>query len=221
MSEDINQRLHQASLAWSRLFQNTNPRKQPTRTTSEINNANHNHTPRSHHMQQTITITQDNLSKNISWGDEIQEKSTNIIRIYAQNLNGVKIQSDGGQYKEICEMVKEVKADIFCFQEHNLDTTQYRIRKTLHDTTTKQWQRARLTIASSPIPFSGQWKPGGTAILTNGYVTGRITATGQDNWGRWSYHTIIGRRCRQVTIISAYQVVAQRQALKGLYTTTT
>ena len=92
--------------------------------------------------------------------------------MYAQNLNGMKIQLDGGNYKEVCEMVKEVKADIFCFQEHNLDTTQFQIRKILHDTTAQQWQRARLTIASSPIAFSGQWKPGGTAILTNGHATG-------------------------------------------------
>ena len=79
--------------------------------------------------QKTIAITQDNLTKNTPWGDEIQDKETDIIRIYAQNLNGMKIQLDGGHYKEICEMVKEVKADVFCFQEHNLDTTQYQIRK--------------------------------------------------------------------------------------------
>jgi exonuclease III len=78
-----------------------------------------------------------------------------------------------------------------------------------------------LTIASSPIAFSGQWKPGGTAILTNGHATGRVTAAGHDEWGRWCYHTIIGQRNQHVTIISAYQVVAQRQALKGLYTTAT
>jgi hypothetical protein len=111
-----------------------------------------------------------------------------------------------------------VKADIFCFQEHNLDTTQYKIRNILHGTTKKHWHRNRLVIASSPIKFSGDWKPGGTAVLSNGSITGRITAVGHDEWGRWSYQTLLGQCGRHITIISAYQVVAQKQALKGLYT---
>ena len=219
--EDNNHRLRQASVAWSRLFQSTNPRENRTCTTFETTPVSSYHHTSQTRTQQSIAITQANLTHNTPWGDEIQDKATDTIRIYAQNLNGMKIQLDGGQYKEMCEIVKEVKADIVCFQEHNLDTTQYQIRKILHDTTAKHWHRARLTIASSPIAFSGQWKPGGTAILTNGQTTGRITAVGHDNWGRWSYHTIIGQRDRHLTIISAYQVVAQRNASKGLYTTAT
>ena len=222
INENSTHRLRQASIAWSRLFHNTNPRTQhTTRSTIATTPMTTNNILPQTRTQQNITITPGNLTQNIPWGDEIQDKGIDTIRIYAQNLNGIKIQSDGGQYKEICELAREVQADVVCFQEHNLDTTQFQIRKILHDTTAKQWHRARLTIASSPIAFSGQWKPGGTAILTNGHVTGRITAVGHDDWGRWSYHTIIGQRGRHVTIISAYQVVAQRQALKGLYTTAT
>jgi exonuclease III len=168
--------------------------------------------------QSTIAISQTNLTANTPWGDKIAEKEDHILRIYAQNVNGIKIDADGGQYKEICNLAKEVQADIFCFQEHNLDTTQFKIRQILQNTTLKQWQRSRLVIASSPIEFAGYWKPGGTAILSNGHVTGRLTTVGQDKWGRSSYQTLLGQRGRKFTIISAYQVVAQKQSLKGLYT---
>ena len=219
--ENYNHRLRQASNAWSRLFHNTKPRRQPTQTPYYETSPTTNNASTQQSRTRQIAISPENLISNSPWGDEIKEKDINTLRIYAQNLNGLRIEKDGGQYKEICEMIKEVKADIFCFQEHNLDTTQYTVRNILHNTTNKHWQRARLSISSSPIAFSGNWKPGGTAILTNGHITGRIIAAGHDEWDRWSYQTIIGQRQRYVTIISAYQVVAQKQALKGLYTTAT
>jgi hypothetical protein len=140
ISETTNQRLLQASIAWSRLFQNIKPVAQHTQlvqTATDQTNTTKNQ-PSQTQTQKTIIITQDNLTKNTPWGDEIQDKDTDIIRIYAQNLNGMKIQLDGCNYKEVCEMVKEVKADIFCFQEHNLDTTQFQIPKNTarHDCST-------------------------------------------------------------------------------------
>jgi hypothetical protein len=59
----------------------------------------------------------------------------------------------------------------------------------------------------------------GTAILSVASITGRLAESGQDEWGRWSYQTFCGQRGLKITIISAYQVVNQRQALKGQYTT--
>ena len=212
MSEEtIQQRLQRASAAWSRIFQNT---KAP-HTTHNPTHATQSptaHTAKgktSSRTQQKIPITQDSLKQNNHWGNEITEKGDNILRLYTQNVNGIKVDADGGQYKEILDIVKEVQADVFCCQEHNLDTTQFKIRDILHNATKKQFRRCKLTISSSPIKFSGHWKPGGTAILSNGQVTGRITASGHDEWGRWCYQTILGQRGRHITIVSAYQVVAQ------------
>jgi hypothetical protein len=149
MSETINQRLQQASTAWSCLFHNTTPIVQPqspfmTTSTTQQPSQNNETKPEQHGTIPKIAIMQTNLTQNTPWGNKLQEKEDDILRIYAQNVNGIKLDADGGQYKEICDLVKEVKADIlFCFQEHNLDTTQFKIRQILQNTTSKQWQRSR------------------------------------------------------------------------------
>ena len=94
--EHRNHRLRQASVAWSRLFQSTNPRENRTRTTFETTPIPSNHHSSQTRTQQTIAITQENLTHNTPWGDKID-----TIRIYTQNLNGMKIQLDGGQYKDM------------------------------------------------------------------------------------------------------------------------
>jgi exonuclease III len=149
----------------------------------------------------------------------LTEKSHNLTRIYSQNVNGIQLEDDGGQFKEICTIHQEVQADITCIQEHNLDTTQYKVTKIIRETAQKHCQRARTNIASSPVHFSGTWKPGGTAIMSTGSITGRITATGTDNWGRWSYQTFQGHnRLLVVTFITVYQVVEKFAPDKGQFT---
>jgi hypothetical protein len=170
-----------------------------------------------------INITQTRLhprqQENTHWGDILTEKSHNLTRIYSQNVNGIQLEDDGGQFKEICTIHQEVQADITCIQEHNLDTTQYKVTKIIRETAQKHCQRARTNIASSPVHFSGTWKPGGTAIMSTGSITGRITATGTDNWGRWSYQTFQGHnRLLVVTFITVYQVVEKFAPDKGQFT---
>jgi endonuclease/exonuclease/phosphatase family metal-dependent hydrolase len=133
-------------------------------------------------------------------------------------VNGLRFEKDGGQFHEICKIHQEIQADILCIQEHNLDSTQYHVNQTLQQTARKHWQRSRLSLASSPIMFTGTWKPGGTAILSTGSITGRITATGSDAWGRWCYHTFQGQHLRHITIITVYQVVEKFTTDKGQYT---
>lgn len=242
MSSDTHSRLAAASAAWTRLFNNTtSSRRQPQRKTSNLrqpittendgqksyHHSTRNHTdntitpPVHNQLLPTITLTQESNQKmrqNKSWGDILGVKTAAITRIYSQNVNGIRLDKDGGQFQELCKIHQEVQADILCIQEHNLDTTQYQVQQIIHQTTRKHWQRSRINIASSPMTFSGTWKPGGTAILSTGSITGRITATGTDTWGRWSYQTFQGQHQRQVTVITIYQVVDKFSQDKGTYT---
>ena len=222
---DRNTRLAEASAAWTRLFNNTKTmqrQQQPTenKNTNTTLNTSQNTEP---YTNNTLTLTQHSihpLRTNDPWGDQINtEKPPGITRVYCQNVNGIRYEKDGGQFREMCTILQEVQADVLCIQEHNLDTTQHQIRQTLQQTAHKHWQRSRLTIASSPISFSGTWKPGGTAILSTGSITGRITASCSDEWGRWSYHTFQGQQRRKLTIITIYQVVEKFTTNKEQYTT--
>ncbi len=141
MSDSPQQRLKRASNAWSRIFTNAKPPlakprlrqnpntiiPQPTTTTPNIAID----APQTLN-QQPLKIIYNDLCQNQSWGDLLTDKNQDyVIRIYAQNVNGIRINQDGGQYKEICKILTEVKADIFCFQEHNLDTTQFEVKNVL------------------------------------------------------------------------------------------
>jgi hypothetical protein len=106
-------------------------------------------------------------------------------RVYIQNVNGLSFDRRGGQLNNVCEVIQEIQADLFCGQEHNLDVTQMSIRSTLYDTVQQHWDRAKFIAGTTPIPFATPYKPEGTFMLTIGNLSGRIVHQVQDRWGRW------------------------------------
>ncbi|KAI2491604.1 hypothetical protein MHU86_22948 [Fragilaria crotonensis] len=63
-------------------------------------------------------------------------------------------------------------------------------------------------MGTSPIPFTTNYKPGGTMSIAIGDMTGRITSQTYDRWGRWTSQTFRGSGNVSLTVISAYQVVS-------------
>ena len=154
-----------------------------------------------------ISLNTANSRDNKPWGDELDEKQVGHLRLYAVNLNGIPLDARGGQFDITCRILKEIQADVFCGQEHNLDTSQEPIRKILFDTASQHWERNRLTIGTTPIPFKSMFKPGGTLILTVGSTTGRVVKQVRDKWGRWACQEFQGRESQRLVIISAYQPI--------------
>ena len=91
--------------------------------------------------------------QNVHWGDPCEAKAGCLFRIYAQNVNGLPLDRRGGQFDTLCQVIKETQADVFLGQEHNLDSTQYQVRNILQETSKQHWERYRLNIATTPIPF--------------------------------------------------------------------
>jgi hypothetical protein len=183
------QRLNNARTEWNRLFAS----------------ATENNTTTPHRSDTTIALSPENMQTNYHWGDEVQhQKPQQTTRVYCQNVNGFKLDKEGGQYSSFCKIHQEIQADISCCQEINLDTTQSNVKTIMYKTTQRHWQRSRLTMGSTPIAFAGQYKPGGTMIMSTGAITGRIQVTGTDKWGRWSYHSLIGHNGRTLTVISDF-----------------
>ncbi|KAI2491614.1 hypothetical protein MHU86_22931 [Fragilaria crotonensis] len=158
-----------------------------------------------------------NQKENKHWGDVLTEKTEGVTRIYSQNVNGINLDRRGGKFNAICELLREIQGDIFCGQEHNLDTSQANVRQTLYDTTRQHWERSLLTLGTTPIAYHTQYKPGGTFTLATGHITGRILAHESDKWGRWTIQHLTGKADRKVAIFSVYQVVDK--SVKGGITT--
>ena len=157
--------------------------------------------------RQTSTMPVSDAIYNKPWGDECQEKPGNVFRLYVQNVNGLTLDRRGGQFDTLCQVQKELQADVFLGQEHNLDSTQFQVKSILHAASKQHWERYRLNIATTPISFKSMYKPGGTFMLAVGNATGRILSETKDKWGRWVSQTFQGAPGRTITIVSAYQVV--------------
>ena len=136
-------------------------------------------------------------------------KEEGVTRIYIANVNGLQLDSKGGKFDSICRSIKEVQADVFCGQEHNVDTTKASLRKIVFDTAGQHWARHRIAIGTSPIPFETPFKPGGTMIMTVDSLTGRLCKQDKDKWGRWTTQIFQGQAGRHLAIMSVYQPIVK------------
>ncbi|KAI2505037.1 hypothetical protein MHU86_9393 [Fragilaria crotonensis] len=161
------------------------------------------------YVERATKLSMANSRDNNPWGDERQQKTAAITRVYAINLNGLQLDAKGGKFDSVCRSLKEIQADVFCGQEHNVDTTQASVRKIMFDTAHQHWERSRLVMGTSPIPFQTQFKPGGTMVMTVGSLTGRLCKQDRDKWGRWSSQVYQGQAGRTLAIISAYQPIVK------------
>ena len=144
-------------------------------------------------------------------GDVLQDKPAHVTRIYSQNVNGLIFDRLGGQFKEVCRIHKEVQADVFLGQEHNLDTTQLHVRSSFYDAAKQHsCERTRLAFGTTPITFTTTYKPGGTFIMSSGSFSGRMTKQVQDPLGRWVLQEFVGQQGKLLVVVSAYQTVDKR-----------
>ena len=190
-------RLEQSQVQWKNLF------SRPDALIGENTNRGGAH-------QRAAALTRANLKANDPWGDQLQAKPPTVTRVYSQNVNGLSMDRRGGQFDDVCTMHKEIEADVFCGQEHNLDTTQMHIRSYIQDAARQHWDRSRVIFGTTPIPFNGNYKPGGTFIMTTGSVAGRTTKQVTDKWGRWVLHEFVGKASQKLIIVSAYQPIDKR-----------
>lgn len=180
--------LEEAKLKWRQLFSGSEPRD-----------------PISIHRQSSPTLN--NFRTNVPWGDPMGPKDPTITRLYSINVNGISLDRRGGTFEDICRSIKEIQADIFCAQEHNLDTSQFKIRSSIFDTARQHWERHRITMGTTPITVETSYKPGGTLIMTVGSLMGRVVKQSRDKWGRWVIQEFTGRGDRRVVIFSVYQPI--------------
>ena len=119
------------------------------------------------------------------------------------------------------EEMKRMQVDVTCLYEINLDTTNHGVKSKMHKNSRQIFDHSRLTMSSSTIPSANDFKPGGTLMLAQGHVTGRITSSGEDDMGRWTYQRFACKNHRYLTVISAYQVCEQPIVDKGKVRTLT
>jgi hypothetical protein len=100
-----------------------------------------------------------------------------------------------------------LEIDIQGIIEHKIDTDKYHVRQAFHASTRTVFDHAIVELGSSEHSSVTDYKPGGTAIIAQGDVTGRIHLHESDKYGRWLYlSTQQGAQGIRTPFITAYQV---------------
>ena len=134
-------------------------------------------------------------------------KPSGIFRVYSQNVNGIRLDTNGGELCAIADFLNGSQCDAVGFSEINLDVSKYRVRRILSDTFNRAFDSSRLSTSTSEIPFESFYKPGGTlTALFNHHIT-RYHSQFSDPLGRWSSLAITGKHSRIIYFITVYQVV--------------
>jgi hypothetical protein len=72
----------------------------------------------------------------------------------------------------MCMDQKRLEINIQCIIEHKVDTGKYHVRQAFHASTRKVFDHATVELGSSEYSSVTGYKPGGTAIIVQGDVTG-------------------------------------------------
>ncbi len=115
----------------------------------------------------------------------MEQKPEGIIRMYGINVNGVKWDTDGGNWPEICQAMEACNADLVAISELNLEMGRYEIQRKM-DTVCKQYfKNHQLITATSGYKAHKTYKPGGTAIMVCNDMKAQVTSWHRDRMGRW------------------------------------
>jgi len=168
-------------------------------------------------------------SESSSNNEEVTIKDDNSIRILYNNCNGLQptsmirnklrqqimkkkkgYLSESLQYTKvsgIAGMMEKCDANIMCLSETQTAWEDYKVRNIITKEFKKSDRYKTLVGSSSDAMTASVYKPGGTAIVTDGSWSSRITERGRDphGLGRWSFIKLIGKNNIKIMIICAYR----------------
>jgi hypothetical protein len=64
---------------------------------------------------------------------------------------------------------------------------------------------------TSQVIVEGDFKPGGTALVTFEKTAGRVKESGSDPLGRWTYQNLDGKGNKEVLVMNVYQCCTNKQ----------
>ncbi len=95
-------------------------------------------------------------------------------RLYFININGINLDKQAVQFRDLCTKMKKAEIHIMAIAEHNLDTEKFAVRQLLEKNAQRTFPHHVLQTSTSSIPANKFYKPGGTMLLAQGDVVGRI-----------------------------------------------
>ena len=95
----------------------------------------------------------DTSPDNIKWRDQ-------VIRIYFQNVNGLRVHDDGSDIVDAFLHMDNIHADIFGMAETQLHCRSTDVQKILHKCRRQVWDSCKVFTCSSEDPWTKTRNPG-------------------------------------------------------------
>ena len=159
------------------------------------------------YIQPTLNL-QGEKKLNEPWGDDIQSKEENTVRIFFQNINSIQINQPDKWENIIKTLMIQYKSDIIGSCETGLYWKQPETRQKIHNNTRKHLKiKTNINHSKNKATSGTSFLPGGTMTITTGFWTGRIMSplTDPAEMGRWSGTKYNLKNDRHLYIISAYR----------------
>jgi hypothetical protein len=136
-----------------------------------------------------------------------KEWKDDVIQLYFQNVNGLRLQDAAADITETCLQLKNIEADISGLVETQFHCRNPQVQQVLQDCKCRVWDKCKLFLCSTKEDWAAQHKPGGTLVGVTGTLVGRVCKQYLTKYSQWTRIDLLGRDGRTLTIICAYQVV--------------
>jgi hypothetical protein len=175
----------------------------------------------SHHAIPPYSTNLNEMQKEY-WGDDIRNKpESSHHRIYFQNLDGMRNDSD--EIDLYISSMAKLNVDTICWADPGLDFSQKPIRHKVQVTFQNHFKKTKIVFSSCQLPEtfdhrSSGYQPGGTLTATTGRWVSRTNGTmlaDPSGMGRWSGITFIGKDGKSISIITGYR--SPRQSVSGCF----
>lgn len=161
--------------------------------------------------------TSSNIRSNEEWGDSIEVKSSNSVRIYFKNVNSFGLSQGNTKINTILQSMQQVDCDIMNFVQTSINWRFLHLRNRLHIALKNIFPINKLNISRNKFVSHQPALPGGCAQIVKGDWSGRIVEYIHDfrNMGRWCGIKIRLKGERHLYLITAYRVFNQNSASIG------
>jgi hypothetical protein len=133
-------------------------------------------------------------------GSMENDKMEGNIRISTWNPNG----KNTNQVHSILQQSLDLSIDIQGYSEVNRDFLKQSQRQAFQEATTRMDRHSRAIWGTSQVIVEGDYKPGGTALITFGKTAGRVKECGRDPLDRRTYQILDGKGNKEVLIMNVY-----------------
>ena len=142
------------------------------------------------------------------WGDALQAKEPNHIRIVSKNIQGLGLTAGNPKEDEIKTWLVNKQIDIIGLQEININWYKCKNKDRFGERMrSPAWEYIRYSVAHNKHDPQHRHQFGGCITAGIDQITHRVSGSGADDrgLGRWSWLLLKGRNNIIVRVISVYQ----------------